>query len=177
MVRSWSFNSLQIGDFVITPDCKTVIAISVTLNRVSADSRLNPAMSARPVDSLAEGTVHASPFAYQSMERGLISLRLADKAITSWVCDGRPQSNGRMSGDLQCEITSIKLSQDGKKVLVSCSPDEMQLWSIEPQFRLIRKFTGHSQTRFLIRSSFGAPKDRFILSGSEGVLGQESGLR
>lgn len=42
------------------------------------------------------------------------------------------------------------------------------MWSIEPHLRFIRKFGGHVQTRFLIRSSFGAPKDRYILSGSEG---------
>lgn len=59
------------------------------------------------------------------------------------------------------------------RVLGSCAPrvaaddQEVQLWAIEPQFRFIRKFTGHVQNHFLVRSCFGAPKDKFILSGSE----------
>lgn len=42
------------------------------------------------------------------------------------------------------------------------------MWALEPQLRPIRNFKGHIQSRFLIRSCFGATKDRFILSGSEG---------
>jgi hypothetical protein len=42
------------------------------------------------------------------------------------------------------------------------------MWTVEPHLRFLRKFTGHVQGRFLIRSCFGAPKDRFVLSGSEG---------
>jgi hypothetical protein len=45
---------------------------------------------------------------------------------------------------------------------------EVQMWTIDPHLRFLRKFTGHVQGRFLIRSCFGAPKDRFVLSGSEG---------
>jgi hypothetical protein len=40
--------------------------------------------------------------------------------------------------------------------------------ALEPSLRLIRKYDGHVQKRFLVRSGFGAAKDRFIISGSEG---------
>lgn len=43
------------------------------------------------------------------------------------------------------------------------------MWSVQPQLKFIRRFTGHVHNRYLIRSGFGATKDRFVLSGSEGV--------
>lgn len=42
------------------------------------------------------------------------------------------------------------------------------MWTIQPQLKFLRRFTGHVHNRYLIRSGFGATKDRFVLSGSEG---------
>lgn len=43
------------------------------------------------------------------------------------------------------------------------------MWNLHPQLKFIRRFTGHVHSRYLIRSGFGATKDRFVLSGSEGM--------
>ena len=95
------------------------------------------------------------------------------------------------SHDLRCEVTSIDLSSDGRRVVISCNPDvstgtlsvsfalcrsgltrdqELRTYAIEPHLQYLRKFTGHVQTRFLVRSGWGAHRDRFIVSGSEGEL-------
>jgi WD40 repeat protein len=94
--------------------------------------------------------------AYGNMEHGVAVIRIADRDIVDYV------------SDIQCsDVTSLKLSHDGKRVLVSCAPDELQLFALEPHLHVVRKYVGHVQSRFLIRSSFGATKDRFVLSGSE----------
>lgn len=43
------------------------------------------------------------------------------------------------------------------------------MWNLHPQLKFMRRFTGHVHSRYLIRSGFGATKDRFVLSGSEGM--------
>ncbi|EGD78639.1 hypothetical protein PTSG_01617 [Salpingoeca rosetta] len=62
-------------------------------------------------------------------------------------------------------IMSLKLSGDGKFLLVSTKPAVVQLFDIEKK-ALVQEFTGHVQERFMIRSCFG-PKDKFVISGSE----------
>ncbi|ORY24376.1 WD40-repeat-containing domain protein [Naematelia encephala] len=168
IVRQWAFNTLQIKDFAITSDSNHIVAVTTSLKRVTIESKLKPSMSARHIDlpdsetgaggggvGVGAGT---GAFAYEAMENVLMVIRLADREIVHW------------TQDLRCELTSVKLSSDGKKALISCNPDEVQLWSIEPHLRFVRKFYGHMQSRFLIRSCFGAVKDRFVLSGSEGGL-------
>ena len=49
VVRQWSFNSLQVGDFVITPDCTHIVAVTTSLKRVPIENKLKPSMSARVV--------------------------------------------------------------------------------------------------------------------------------
>ncbi|ODN97475.1 WD-repeat protein [Cryptococcus wingfieldii CBS 7118] len=71
------------------------------------------------------------------------------------------------SQDLRCEMTSIRLTSDGKRALVSCSPDEVQEWNTHNGLRYLRGHSGHIQTNFLIRSCYGGKKDQFVLSGSE----------
>jgi hypothetical protein len=62
------------------------------------------------------------------------------------------------------------MSYDNKRVLVACG-SVLQLWSLSPSLRYIRDFTGHvHHGRFLIQCDFAAAKDRFVMSGSEGIL-------
>lgn len=64
-------------------------------------------------------------------------------------------------------ITSFSLSNDNRFVLVNLWNQEIHLWKIEGEHKLVGKYKGHRRSRFLVRSCFGGMKQAFIASGSE----------
>ncbi|OIW04200.1 hypothetical protein TanjilG_00760 [Lupinus angustifolius] len=64
-------------------------------------------------------------------------------------------------------ITSFSLSKNNKFLLVSLLNQEIHLWNIEGDPKLVGKYKGHRRTRFVVRSCFGGFKQGFIASGSE----------
>jgi len=64
-------------------------------------------------------------------------------------------------------ITAFSLSKDNKFLLVNLLNQEIHLWNIEGDPRLVGKYKGHRRSRFIIRSCFGGLKQAFIASGSE----------
>ncbi|KAK9749710.1 hypothetical protein RND81_02G145300 [Saponaria officinalis] len=64
-------------------------------------------------------------------------------------------------------ITSFSLSIDSKFLLVNVINQEIHLWTIDGDAKLIAKYKGHKRSRFLIRSCFGGLDQSFIASGSE----------
>lgn len=64
-------------------------------------------------------------------------------------------------------ITSFSLSKDNKFLLVTLINQEIHLWSIVEDVKLVSKYRGHKRTRFVIRSCFGGFEQAFIASGSE----------
>ncbi|XWS39633.1 hypothetical protein CRYUN_Cryun18bG0071800 [Craigia yunnanensis] len=64
-------------------------------------------------------------------------------------------------------ITSFSLSKDNKFLLVNLINQEIHLWSIEGDPKLVSRYKGHKRTRFVIRSCFGGLGQAFIASGSE----------
>jgi WD40 repeat protein len=77
-------------------------------------------------------------------------------------------------------LTSLALSRDSKYLLVNVSSQsaafvglypvqEIHLYDVENK-KLIQKYTGQKQSRFVIRSCFGGANQNFILSGSEDSL-------
>lgn len=64
-------------------------------------------------------------------------------------------------------ITSFSLSSDNKFLLVNLFNQEVHLWSIEGDLKVVCKYKGHKRIRFLIRSCFGGLDQAFIASGSE----------
>ncbi|CAN4097481.1 unnamed protein product [Withania somnifera] len=64
-------------------------------------------------------------------------------------------------------ITSFVLSTDNKYLLVSLWNQEIHLWDIEGNVKLISKYNGHKRSRFVVRSCFGGLNQAFIASGSE----------
>ncbi|KAJ6335967.1 hypothetical protein OIU78_012549 [Salix suchowensis] len=64
-------------------------------------------------------------------------------------------------------ITSFSLSRDNRFLLVNLLNQEIHLWSIDGNFRLVAKYNGHKRSRFVIRSCFGGLEQAFIASGSE----------
>ncbi|XP_068654312.1 WD repeat-containing protein 26 homolog isoform X2 [Aristolochia californica] len=111
--------------------------------------------------------------------KGHRTLKISDMAVTS---DGRQiitmcMENGILLLEREAKqerlieeeqtITSFSLSRDDKYLLVNLINQEIHLWSIVGELKLVAKYKGHKRTRFVIRSCFGGFKQAFIASGSE----------
>jgi WD40 repeat protein len=64
-------------------------------------------------------------------------------------------------------ITSLSVSKDGRYLLVNLVSQEIHLWDIAASSKLLFKYRGHRQGRYVIRSCFGGSDHAFIVSGSE----------
>ncbi|KAG7550003.1 WD40 repeat [Arabidopsis thaliana x Arabidopsis arenosa] len=64
-------------------------------------------------------------------------------------------------------ITSFSLSIDNKYILVNLLNQEIRLWNIEGDPKIVSRYKGHKRSRFIIRSCFGGYKQAFVASGSE----------
>ncbi|KAF2538309.1 hypothetical protein F2Q68_00020037 [Brassica cretica] len=64
-------------------------------------------------------------------------------------------------------ITSLSVSGDGKFFIVNLSSQEIHLWDLAGEWKQPLKFTGHRQSKYVIRSCFGGLDSSFIASGSE----------
>lgn len=67
-------------------------------------------------------------------------------------------------------IVSFSLSGDNKFLLVSLMNQEIHLWSIDGDIRLLAKYKGHKCSRFVVRACFGGVEQAFVASGSEDSL-------
>ncbi|KAJ6796682.1 WD repeat-containing protein 26-like isoform X1 [Iris pallida] len=64
-------------------------------------------------------------------------------------------------------ITSFSLSRDDKFLLLNLVNQEIHLWDITDDPKLVMAFRGHKRVRFVIRSCLGGSEQGFIASGSE----------
>lgn len=64
-------------------------------------------------------------------------------------------------------ITSFSLSKDNRFLLVNLLNQEIHLWNIQGEIKLVAKYRGHKRSRFVIRSCFGGTEQAFVASGSE----------
>ncbi|XP_011000199.1 PREDICTED: WD repeat-containing protein 26-like [Populus euphratica] len=111
--------------------------------------------------------------------KGQKTLKISDLEITS---DGkqiismcRPTAILLLDREAKAErvieedqtITSFSLSRDNRFLLVNLLNQEIHLWSIDGNIRLVAKYKGHRRTRFVIRSCFGGLEQAFIACGSE----------
>jgi hypothetical protein len=81
MKRQWDFNTLQINDFIFSPDGQSIIAGTTSLKRVTVENKLKQAISAL-VSS--DGEDLPRDFGYGAMEHNLVAIRLEDKEITGY---------------------------------------------------------------------------------------------
>lgn len=81
---------------------------------------------------------------------------------------------------LKGKLTSCSISKNGKYILVSSGPEELEVWDISGLYNdqfydqpiLYRTFVGHRQGEFVVRSSFGylmeeTEEEELVLSGSD----------
>ena len=64
-------------------------------------------------------------------------------------------------------ITSLSVSSDGRFLLLTLTNQEIHLWDVTDNTKLLSKYRGYHQKRFVIRSCFGGSNQAFVVSGSE----------
>lgn len=110
--------------------------------------------------------------------KGQRTLKISDMAVTD---DGKIISVCRESAILLLDreanfervieedeiITSFSLSKDNKFLLVNLTNQEIHLWNIDGEIKVVAKYKGHKRARFVIRSCFGGLGQAFVASGSE----------
>ena len=69
---------------------------------------------------------------------------------------------------LQTDLTSVHISSDSRYALINTAAQEVELWDLI-ECGIVRKFVGHQQKNYVIRSCFGGASENFVLSGSEGL--------
>ncbi|KAI9341260.1 WD40-repeat-containing domain protein [Zopfochytrium polystomum] len=95
---------------------------------------------------------------------GGVMITIADRRIRMYSLTTKEEVGSIIEQD---SITSAVVSQDSKALLLNLSgSQEIHLWDLETK-RLVKKFAGHKQGLFVIRSCFGGFKQNFVLSGSE----------
>lgn len=65
-------------------------------------------------------------------------------------------------------MTSVAVSGDGRRMLVSMNESRIRLMSVETG-ECLQSFEGQRQSQFIIRSGFGGADEGFVVSGSEGT--------
>ncbi|CAI5760477.1 unnamed protein product [Candida verbasci] len=91
---------------------------------------------------------------------------LSDDATT------RRVSSINLKDSLKGRLTSCSISSNGKYLLVSFAPEELQVWDISDDKPILyKKFFGHSQSTFIIRSTFGylvedTKQEELVISGA-----------
>ncbi|GAO49229.1 WD repeat-containing protein [Saitoella complicata NRRL Y-17804] len=64
------------------------------------------------------------------------------------------------------DLTCVTISKDSRYALINVATKEVHLWDLE-RVRLVRKFSGQVQGKYVIRSAFGGLNEAFVISGSE----------
>lgn len=64
-------------------------------------------------------------------------------------------------------VTSVCVSRDGKEALVGLLNGELHLWNIDKGLIPVRKFSGHTNGRYILRACFGGVGEDFVVCGSE----------
>ncbi|XP_057781766.1 WD repeat-containing protein WDS homolog [Salvia miltiorrhiza] len=64
-------------------------------------------------------------------------------------------------------ITSLSVSGDSNYLIVNLNSQEIHLWDVTTKWIEPRKYSGHRQQKYVIRSCFGGLNSMFIASGSE----------
>ncbi|KAI0636404.1 WD40 repeat-like protein [Trametes polyzona] len=148
---TWQRTPIRVTDLMVSPDFTRLVAVGMY------DVPSIPPAAGVGAGAQDAGAGGAGASARVSETR-IIIYDLATK---------QPESMIRLEG----ELTSVKISQDSQYALINRAsengpPAEIQLLDLSTE-QVVRKYTGHSQSKHVIRSCFGGVEGNFILSGSE----------
>ncbi|OJT04343.1 WD repeat-containing protein 26 [Trametes pubescens] len=150
---TWNRTPIRVTDLQVSPDFTRLVAVGMY------DAPSIPPGPGVTQDGGGMGGVAAGgASAGRVSETRIIIYDLATK---------QPESMIRLEG----ELTSVKISQDSQYALINRAsengpPAEIQLLDLSSE-QVVRKYTGHSQSKHVIRSCFGGVEGNFVLSGSE----------
>ncbi|KZT71398.1 WD40 repeat-like protein [Daedalea quercina L-15889] len=146
---SWGQSPIRVTDLTVTPDFTRLVAVG--MYDVPANV---PGPTATPQENGNQ------PGATRNAENRVIVYDLLTK---------QPQLFIPVDG----ELTSVEVSDDSRYALINRAPEtqsdapcEIHLWDLELE-RVARRYSGHRQSRHVIRSCFGGVEGSFVASGSE----------
>eukprot|EP00668_Euglena_longa_P001257 GGOE01001487.1.p1 GENE.GGOE01001487.1~~GGOE01001487.1.p1 ORF type:complete len:598 (-),score=119.35 GGOE01001487.1:249-2012(-) len=156
----------RVNDIAISKDCRRMVTID-------SDKRIVNFNLLHPLDRLPEhepmrGYSNSARERHDDSDDGEGGSEEEDVEVRNATMHGVYKTIHKSTDSL----TSLCLSDDGHYILVNKAIGEkkgcIHLYDIRQRpFKVIQKFTGHLQRRFVIRSCFGGANQTFVLSGSE----------
>ncbi|KAI0332631.1 WD40 repeat-like protein [Cubamyces sp. BRFM 1775] len=160
MRDSWGRTPIRVTDLMVTPDFTRLVAVGMydTMHAPPEAAAVAAAGGTGAGAAAGAGGAGAGAGIPRVAETRIIIYDLATK---------QPELSIRLEG----ELTSVKVSQDSQYALINRAsengpPAEIHLLDLSTG-RVVRKYSGHSQSKHVIRSCFGGVDENFVLSGSE----------
>ncbi|KAI0748620.1 WD40 repeat-like protein [Daedaleopsis nitida] len=153
---SWGRTPIRVTDLVVTPDFTRLVAVGMY------DLPSIPP-GAIPQDSGAQSGAGPGANGGANANKTTAETRIIIYDLTT----KQPESSIRLDG----ELTSVKVSADSQYALINRASDngpsaEIHLLDLGTE-QVVRKYSGHSHSKHVIRSCFGGVEGNFIVSGSE----------
>ncbi|KAI0371689.1 WD40 repeat-like protein [Pilatotrama ljubarskyi] len=162
MRDTWARTPIRVTDLMVTPDFTRLVAVGMY------DVPSIPQGPAASQDAGGTSGAGAGAGTGAGAAGGASGGRVSETRIIIYdLATKQPESTIRLEG----ELTSVKISQDSQYALINRAselgpPAEIQLLDLSTE-QVVRKYTGHSQAKHVIRSCFGGVEGNFVLSGSE----------
>ncbi|KAI0807887.1 WD40 repeat-like protein [Fomes fomentarius] len=154
---TWHRIPIRVTDLMVTPDFTRLVAVGM-YDVPSIPLGSNPQEAAGAPQASGPGANGGASANKSSSETRIMIYDLSTK---------QPESSIRLEG----ELTSVKISADSQYALINRASEngpqaEIQLLDLTTE-QIVRKYSGHNQSKHVIRSCFGGVEGNFIVSGSE----------
>ena len=142
---AWGTSAIRLTELGLTPDSERLVALGIEWPS-SSPPDTEETQSSRDVQAIDRDS----------------SLTPSVRIIVFDFATKQMESSTLLDG----ELTSLQITQDSQYALINHSANEVILWDIHAG-QIALKYSGQSQTRHVIRSSFGGIDGNFVASGSE----------